>query len=121
MRPVNSDERALLQMMIGQGYDLFVSRCAEGRHMSKDKIEKIAEGRVWTGEMAKEIGLVDELGGIGKALEIAAQKADLKGYTIISYPAKKDILSTLLDVQPGNYVEERAMIQARVPFELNVK
>lgn len=143
MRPVNSDERALLQMMIGQGYDLFVSRCAEGRHMSKDKIEKIAEGRVWTGEMAKEIGLVDELGGIGKALEIAAQKANLKGYTIISYPAKKDILSTLLDVQPGNYVEsqvlksqlgdyykdfsllknikERAMIQARVPFELNVK
>lgn len=143
MRPVNSDERALLQMMIGQGYDLFVSRCAEGRHMSKDKIEKIAEGRVWTGEMAKKIGLVDELGGIGKALEIAAQKADLKGYTIISYPAKKDILSTLLDVQPGNYVEsqvlksqlgdyykdfsllknikERAMIQARVPFELNVK
>ena len=143
MRPVNSDERALLQMMIGQGYDLFVSRCAEGRHMSKDKIEKIAEGRVWTGEMAKKIGLVDELGGIGKALEIAAQKADLKGYTIISYPAKKDILSTLFDVQPGNYVEsqvlksqlgdyykdfsllknikERAMIQARVPFELNVK
>ena len=143
MRPVNSDERALLQMMIGQGYDLFVSRCAEGRHMSKDKIEKIAEGRVWTGEMAKKIGLVDELGGIGKALEIATQKADLKGYTIISYPAKKDILSTLLDVQPGNYVEsqvlksqlgdyykdfsllknikERAMIQARVPFELNVK
>ena len=143
MRPVNSDERALLQMMIAQGYDLFVSRCAEGRHMSKDKIEKIAEGRVWTGEMAKKIGLVDELGGIGKALEIAAQKADLKGYTIISYPAKKDILSTLLDVQPGNYVEsqvlksqlgdyykdfsllknikERAMIQARVPFELNVK
>lgn len=143
MRPVNSDERALLQMMIGQGYDLFVSRCAEGRHMSKDKIEKIAEGRVWTGEMAKKIGLVDELGGIGKALEIAAQKANLKGYTIISYPAKKDILSTLLDVQPGNYVEsqvlksqlgdyykdfsllknikERAMIQARVPFELNVK
>lgn len=54
MRPVNSDERALLQMMIGQGYDLFVSRCAEGRHMSKDKIEKIAEGRVWTGEMAKK-------------------------------------------------------------------
>ena len=46
MRPVNSDERALLQMMIGQGYDLFVSRCAEGRHMSKDKIEKIAEGMV---------------------------------------------------------------------------
>ncbi|WP_444092599.1 signal peptide peptidase SppA [Bacteroides sp.] len=143
MRPVNGDERALLQMMISQGYDLFVSRCAEGRHMTKEGIEKIAEGRVWTGEMAKGIGLVDELGGINKALEIAARKAELKGYTIVSYPTKKDILSTLLDVQPNNYVEsqvlksqlgdyykdfnllrnikERAMIQARVPFELNVK
>lgn len=143
MRPVNGDERALLQMMISQGYDLFVSRCAEGRHMTKEGLEKIAEGRVWTGEMAKGIGLVDELGGIDKALEIAARKAELKGYTIVSYPTKKDILSTLLDVQPNNYVEsqvlksqlgdyykdfnllrnikERAMIQARVPFELNVK
>lgn len=143
MRPVNGDERALLQMMISQGYDLFVSRCAEGRHMTKEGIEKIAEGRVWTGEMAKGIGLVDELGGIDKALEIAARKAELKGYTIVSYPTKKDILSTLLDVQPNNYVEsqvlksqlgdyykdfnllrnikERAMIQARVSFELNVK
>ena len=143
MRPVNGDERALLQMMISQGYDLFVSRCAEGRHMTKEGIEKIAEGRVWTGEMAKGIGLVDKLGGIDKALEIAARKAELKGYTIVSYPTKKDILSTLLDVQPNNYVEsqvlksqlgdyykdfnllrnikERAMIQARVPFELNVK
>lgn len=143
MRPVNGDERALLQMMISQGYDLFVSRCAEGRHMTKEGIEKIAEGRVWTGEMAKGIGLVDELGGIDKALEIAARKAELKGYTIVSYPTPKDILSTLLDVQPNNYVEsqvlksqlgdyykdfnllrnikERAMIQARVPFELNVK
>lgn len=62
MRPVNGDERALLQMMISQGYDLFVSRCAEGRHMTKEGIEKIAEGRVWTGEMAKGIGLVDEPG-----------------------------------------------------------
>lgn len=143
MRPVNGDERALLQMMISQGYDLFVSRCAEGRHMTKEGIEKIAEGRVWTGEMAKGIGLVDELGGIDKALEIAARKAELKGYTIVSYPTKKDILSTLLDVQPNNYgesqvlksqlgdyykdfnllrnIKERAMIQARVPFELNVK
>ena len=80
---------------------------------------------------------------LDKALEIAARKAELKGYTIVSYPTKKDILSTLLDVQPNNYVEsqvlksqlgdyykdfnllrnikERAMIQARVPFELNVK
>ena len=64
-------------MMITQGYDTFVTRCAEGRHMTKEAIEKIAEGRVWTGETAKELGLVDELGGIDKALDIAVKKADL--------------------------------------------
>lgn len=53
MRPFNEDERSLLQMMITEGYDTFVSRCAEGRHMTKEAIEKIAEGRVWTGETAK--------------------------------------------------------------------
>lgn len=78
-----------MQMMITQGYDTFVTRCAEGRHMTKEAIEKIAEGRVWTGETAKELGLVDELGGIDKALDIAVKKADLEGYTVVAYPAKK--------------------------------
>ena len=143
MRPFNNDEKALMQMMITQGYDTFVTRCAEGRHMTKEAIEKIAEGRVWTGETAKELGLVDELGGIDKALDIAVKKADLEGYTVVAYPAKKDLFSSLLDTQPTSYVEsqllksklgdyykdfsllknlsERSMIQARVPFELNIK
>ena len=75
--------RSLLQMMITEGYDTFVSRCAEGRHMTKEAIEKIAEGRVWTGETAKELGLVDELGGIDKALDIAVAKAGIEGYTVV--------------------------------------
>ena len=58
--------------------------------MTKEAIEKIAEGRVWTGEAAKELGLVDELGGIDKALDIAVAKADIENYTVISYPAKQD-------------------------------
>ena len=143
MRPFNEDERSLLQMMITEGYDTFVSRCAEGRHMTKEAIEKIAEGRVWTGETAKKLGLVDELGGIDKALDIAVAKAGIEGYTVVSYPAKQDFFSSLLDTKPTNYVEsqlmksklgdyykdfsllktlsERSMIQARVPFELNIK
>ena len=143
MRPFNNDEKALMQMMITEGYDTFLTRCAEGRHMTKEAIGKIAEGRVWTGETAKELGLVDELGGIDKALDIAVKKANLDGYTVVSYPEKKDFLSTLLDTKPTNYVEsqlmksklgdyykdfsllknlsERSMIQARVPFELNIK
>lgn len=143
MRPFNEDEKTLMQMMVTQGYDTFVSRCAEGRHMTKEAIEKIAEGRVWTGEAAKELGLVDELGGIDKALEIAIKKADIESYTVVSYPDKKDFLSSLLDMKPTSYVEsqllksklgeyyqqfgllrnleERSMMQARVPFELNIK
>ena len=143
MRPFNQDEKALIQMSVAQSYDTFISRCAEGRHMTKEAIEKVGEGRVWTGEMAKELGLVDVLGGIDTALEIAVKKAGIEGYTVVSYPAKQDLLSSLLDTKPTNYVEsqilksklgeyyqqfgmlknlkERSMIQARIPFELNIK
>ena len=143
MRPFSEGEKALLQMMVAEGYDTFITRCAEGRHTTKEAIEKIAEGRVWTGEAAKELGLVDEFGGIDKALDIAIAKARVGGYTIVSYPEKKDVLSSLLDTKPTNYVEsqllksklgeyyrqfglltnlkEQSMIQARVPFELNIK
>ena len=143
MRPFNQDEKTLMQMRITQGLDTFANRCAEGRHMSKEAIEKIAEGRVWTGEAAKELGLVDVLGGIDTALEIAVRKAGIEGYTVVSYPAKQDLLSSLLNTKPTNYVEsqilksklgeyyqqfgmlknlkERSMIQARIPFELNIK
>ena len=109
MRPFNEDEKSLLQMMITEGYDTFVTRCAEGRHMTKEAIEKIAEGRVWTGETAKELGLVDELGGIDKALDIAVAKAGIEGYTVVSYPEKQDFLSSLLDTKPTNYVESQLL------------
>lgn len=143
MRGMNTDEQTLLQMYINQGYDLFVSRCAEGRKMSKKEIEKIAEGRVWTGEAAKKIGLVDLLGGIDKALEIAVKKAKVEGYTVVGYPDRKNVLQELLNSKPGNYIESRMLksqlgdyyngfsmlknlekadfMQARVPFELNIK
>ena len=109
MRPFSEGEKALLQMMVAEGYDTFITRCAEGRHTTKEAIEKIAEGRVWTGEAAKELGLVDELGGIDKALDIAIAKARVGGYTIVSYPEKKDVLSSLLDTKPTNYVESQLL------------
>ena len=109
MRPFNEDEKTLMQMMITQGYDTFVSRCAEGRNITKEAIEKVAEGRVWTGEAAKKLGLVDELGGIDTALEIAVKKAGIEGYTVVSYPAKQDFLSSLLDTKPTNYVEAQIL------------
>jgi protease IV len=142
-RGLNTDEQALIQMTINNGYDTFLSRCAEGRKMSKAKIAKIAEGRVWTGEKAKKIGLVDELGGINKAIEIAAKKAKLKEYSVLSYPEKKDFLSSIFKEKPTHYIESRLMesnfgefykgfgmikdvqkldnLQARVPFDINIK
>lgn len=70
-RPLNASEQELMQNYVNRGYKLFVNRCAEGRKMSTEAIEKVAEGRVWTGAMAKDLGLVDELGGIDKALNLS--------------------------------------------------
>lgn len=142
MRPLDGEEKSLMQMMINQGYATFVSRCAEGRRMSEADIEKVAGGRVWTGEAAVESGLVDTLGGIGDALRIAAAKASLEKYEVVSYPGKEDLFFSLFNAAPsgwetralrrelGEYYRpfsllknlwERSPVQARVPFELNIR
>lgn len=141
-RGMTNDEKSLMQMNINNGYKLFTTRCADGRQMSTDAIERIAEGRVWTGETAKELGLVDELGGIDKALSIAAEKAGIENYTITAYPAKKDFLTSLMEKKTTGYIESKLQstfgeyyeslsliknlkevdfMQARLPFELNIK
>ena len=73
-RPMNDGEKGLMQMYVNNGYELFLTRCSDGRGISMEELDKIAQGRVWTGSTAKELGLVDELGGLDKALEIAMQK-----------------------------------------------
>jgi protease-4 len=141
-RPFNDAERAAMQNYINNGYKLFVQRCADGRGMSVEAIEKIAEGRVWTGATAKELGLVDELGGLDKALEIAAQQAEVETYSVINYPDKSDIFSSLLDKGKKDYIDGKISetlgeyydyakfiqglknadrIQARMPFELRIR
>ena len=141
-RPFNDAERAAMQNYINNGYKLFVQRCADGRGMSVEAIEKIAEGRVWTGATAKELGLVDELGGLDKALEIAAQQAEVETYSVINYPGKSDIFSSLLDKGKKDYIDGKISetlgeyydyakfiqglknadrIQARMPFELRIR
>lgn len=142
-RELSNDERSLIQMSVNQGYDLFIKRCAEGRNMSIDKLEKIAEGRVWTGSEAKRIGLIDELGGVNDALAIAAQRANIEEYTVVNLPEKVDFFSSLFEQDPSNYIksmlikgsigeyyktfdfikslEKADYMQARVPFDLNLK
>lgn len=142
-RPMNDGEKGLLQMYVNQGYDLFLTRCSEGRGISKEELDKIAQGRVWTGSMAKELGLVDVLGGLDTALKIAIDKADVEGYTVISYPKKDSFLDALMNTKPDNYIKAHLLkgtigevyqqfgalenfdkcdrIQARLPFELNIE
>lgn len=96
-RPMTESEKALIQGSVERTYDLFISRCAEGRGMTKEEIDFIGQGRVWTGEQALERGLVDKLGGVDTAIEEAASLAELKDYSVIAYNSNKDFITELLE------------------------
>ncbi|MDR0748307.1 MAG: signal peptide peptidase SppA [Tannerellaceae bacterium] len=98
-RPMREDEKALMQSHIERGYDTFLSRCAEGRGMTKEEIDKVAQGRVWTGEQAFERGLVDELGGLDAAIEAAAGLSGLADYELTHVSGSKDFFTSLLEKQ----------------------
>lgn len=86
-RPLNEKEKQILDVLIGSVYDRFLSRVEEGRELDRAHIDTIAEGRVWTGEYAKQLGLIDEFGGLEKAVDIAAFKAGIQDdYKLSAYP-----------------------------------
>lgn len=95
-RAFKPEERALMQNYINNGYELFVKRCADGRKKTVDEIKSIAEGRVWTGEDALKIGLIDAIGGLDEAIAMAAKKADLSAYQIREMPEKEDFATKLM-------------------------
>lgn len=141
VEPATPYQGAKMQQAINRGYELFTSRCAEGRHISQDSIKAIGEGRVWDGVTAKKIGLVDELGGLYKAIDDLAKAKDYKEYQIVTYPELGrsiwDILAEMqtgvkaraLREEMGSYypiyqelkrIENMAPIQARMmPMEIN--
>ena len=143
-RPLNGEELALLQGYINRGYELFRKRVADGRKMSIEQIEENAQGHVFTGEDALKIKLVDELGGLDKAVAKAAKLAKLDEYHTVPYPAAPDLMEQLLNKTSGsgNYLDEQlrmalgeyykpfmllreannmSTIQARMPFYLNIR
>ena len=141
-RPFNTEESALMQQMVNQGYALFTKRCAEGRNIPLEELCKIAEGRVWTGSMAKELKLVDELGGLDTAIQLAAELGKVKDYKLKSYPTKQDFLTELLNTHADRYihsqlqetfgeyyqgfewlrhVEQSDRLQARLPFNMRIQ
>ena len=142
VRPMTESEKALMQAYVERGYDLFLTRVSEGRGMTKEAVDQVGQGRVWTGVRAKELGLVDELGGLDRALEIAVARAGVEGYTRMDYPAKKSAWEQLMEFSPADYVKARVLqgragqwlrgvetldrfevkdaLQARMPFEPNI-
>ncbi len=140
-RPMTEFERQMMQQYIEEGYDLFITHVAEGRNMTKEQVNEIGEGRVWSGENAKEIGLVDEFGGLQRAIELAAEIEGLENYRTVQLPAQLDPFQQLFKTGTDNlrarflknelgehyrYYEflkkssEMNGIFARMPYDLNV-
>lgn len=110
---MNPEEHALMQNMIERGYDLFTSRCAEGRHVSQDYIKSIGEGRVWLGNKGKEIGIVDEMGNIDNAIAKAVELAGLESYKLVYYPDVVDPWEEILKSFDHTTDEEKLILKVR--------
>lgn len=107
-RPLTTYERNVLQNYVNQGYETFLSRVIAGRGLSHDELHAIAQGRVWTGEDAQKIGLVDVLGGLEDAIQIAARNAGVDKYNIVEYPTIKNPIEELFTQLTGS-VKARIM------------
>lgn len=140
--PLSNTTREEVKVGINQVYQTFLTRVSEGRNMSKKQVHEIAQGRVWSGAEAKEIGLVDHLGGLETALDRAATLAEIEDYKTIAYPKyEEDFESILEDLLSGPFGRLKAQlppeitlwlrqkdilqnpanrIQARLPYTLNI-
>ena len=144
-RPWSAEEIATMQNYVNRGYSLFRNRVAEGRKMSTEQVEKIAQGRVWLGTDAKNIKLIDGFGGLSDAIDKAAELAHLSSYQAVEYPAMAGWMEQLLDMAGGNKgtyldeqlrlalgdlyqpfimirnMKEKEPIQAALPYVLNIQ
>ncbi len=141
-RPFNEVEAQAMQRYVNDGYELFTTRVADGRKMKQDDVKKIAEGRVWTGEQALEIGLVDKLGDLDEAIAAAAELAKCEKYCTGRYPAPAPWYEGLLEKTKTNYLNSQMetflgeyypmlhimqqfkgqdRIQARVPYFIHIR
>ena len=144
-RPWSAEEIATMQNYVNRGYSLFRKRVAEGRKMSTEQVEKIAQGRVWLGTDAKDIKLIDGFGGLSDAIHKAAELAHLSSYQAVEYPAMAGWMEQLLDMAGGNKgtyldeqlrlalgdlyqpfimirnMKEKEPVQAALPYVLNIQ
>ena len=96
-RALNENEKVIIQNSVERIYDTFITHVSKGRNMSKEEVDKIGQGRVWTGKDALELGLVDVLGGLEDAIKIAAKMAKLESYRIKSLPEQIDPMEELIN------------------------
>jgi len=108
-RPLTKEEGFKIQAYVENCYDLFLNRCAEGRGKTKEAIDLIGQGRVWTGKQALNLGLIDALGGINVAIETAAGLAGIEQYSINEFPVKKDLFMSLLEGSTESVMERIRM------------
>lgn len=144
-RPWSAEEITTMQNYVNRGYNLFRKRVAEGRKMSTEQVEKIAQGRVWLGTDAKNIKLIDGFGGLSDAIDKAAELAHLSSYQAVEYPALAGWMEQLMDMageNKGTYLDEQLRlalgdlyqpfimirnmkekepIQAALPYVLNIQ
>ena len=115
LRPFSPSEEERLTAIIDASYDTFLTRVAEARHMTPDQARAVAKGRVWSGAQARDMGLVDDLGGVDGALRLAKQAAKLDPdapVTLTAFPRPKSLLREIRDIASGkgDLVEAAAMI-----------
>lgn len=118
-RPLSADARNMLQRNVEDFYITFTQRVADGRGLSRSYVDSIARGRVWTGLQAKEIGLVDTLGGLPLALNIAANEAgiDYKKSRVKVFPKEKSLWEQVMQqMEEGKEEEIKARLNAVIPF-----
>jgi protease-4 len=106
-RPMNDNEKKMIQAEIEMIYSQFKQRVAEGRKMDTAAVENIAQGRVWTGIKAREIGLIDRFGGLDDAVQCAARMAKLTDYRLVEYPVTENIFERIFGkAEPINYMDK---------------
>ena len=106
-RGFDSDESAMVQAEVERGYELFLKRCSEGRGIELEELRLLAEGKVWTGQMAAEIGLIDTIGGLADAVDIARNLAELESFSLVEYPAPEPFLHSLINNTRSHYFNNR--------------
>ncbi|MFT4681357.1 MAG: protease-4 [Granulosicoccus sp.] len=141
-RALTSEERAIIQESVNEIYFDFIGKVGEGRGMASVDVDSIGQGRVWSGSDAINIGLIDEFGGLERAIEIAASEAGLEDYRLKELPEQKDPLDEVLEELMGNKTQaavkqtlgplypyfndireaaEMKGVQARLPYTIRIE